>query len=396
MNTLKRILIFVLISALSCIFSNLTDSKSVYAEGAAPYFSIESTSEMNRISEAAVNPEYNRGYYMAPEKNLEKIYKITITKKGYLTFTANNPYKSVYNTTLKTTLGLLDSSGHCLWLHDYDYNYESSELHSYRIGLDTGDYFFYLRNNNHYLKNAYVSLLYNLKFTESNKFETEPNNTPAMAKEYTFGDTIEGEYGCRTESIYPSGIADDYYELHLVKGRSYDITFEMLHKGFNRTAFYIENNNGKKIINAGNLVSNNYTYKCNKTGTYYLHVGNIGPSAISIVQPYTFKITENFSSPKTKITKVVRKGKNASITWKKASGVTGYQIQYGTNKKTISNNKLITIFDSNRTKLKITKLKKKKTYYVRIRTFTKSYNKTVKSSFSKIIKISKPAAGTKK
>ena len=144
-NTVAFSLIFTFI-----IINTKPFGLSVSAAGAAPYFSVKSTSEIEHLSTVAVNAEYNRGYYMAPEKNLEKVYKITVTQAGYLTFTANNPYKSIYNTTLTTVLGLVDSSGNCLWYHNYDFNYESSELHSYRIGLDTGEYYFYLKNNNHF------------------------------------------------------------------------------------------------------------------------------------------------------------------------------------------------------------------------------------------------------
>ena len=390
MNITKKQLIIVCTLIISFITIGIVTFKTnVSAAGAPPYFSVKSSSEMTQITSSAVDAQYSRGYYLAPERSLEKIYRITVTQSGYLTFTANNPYKTIYNSTLKTTLGLVDSSGNCLWLHDYDYNYEDTALHSYRIGLESGVYYFYLKNNHHYLKNAQVSMLYNFNFTESNKFEIEPNNTPSMAKEYIYGNTIEGEYGCRTETVYPTGITDDYFKLNMVKGRSYDITFDMLHKGLYRSTFTLENASRKQLANAGDLVSKKYTYNCKKTGIYYLHIGNRGPSAVSIIQPYSFKIVENFTSPKTAITKIKRKGKKAVISWKKVSGVTGYQLQYGTNKKTLSKVKPITVTGDNNTKITISKLKKKKTYYIRIRTYTKSYNKTVKSSFSKSYKINK-------
>lgn len=70
------------------------------------------------------------------------------------------------------------------------------------------------------------------------------------------------------------------------------------------------------------------------------------------------------------------------ITWKKVSGVTGYQIQYAT-KRNFSNAKKKTVKKSSTTKLTIKKLKAKKKYYVRIRTYKKVSRKKSYSDWSK-------------
>ncbi len=67
--------------------------------------------------------------------------------------------------------------------------------------------------------------------------------------------------------------------------------------------------------------------------------------------------------------------------YKKISGSFGYQIQYSTNKKFKKGNK-----SANTTKLSKTvkKLKSKKKYYVRIRTYRKVNGKKIYSNWSKV------------
>ena len=80
---------------------------------------------------------------------------------------------------------------------------------------------------------------------------------------------------------------------------------------------------------------------------------------VIIVKPEKAKL-KGFTSPKTKTVKV---------TWKKDTRATGYQIQLSSSSKFKSGNKPHNI-NSNRTvSKKITKLKKNKTYYVRVRSY---------------------------
>lgn len=364
-------------------------TQHVKAADSTPYFYTETAAEMKLIASSSTNVQYGTSYALAPKKNLNYIYKITVTKKGYLTFTGNNPYRNIYNGTLQTTMGLLEPAGNCLWFHKYDYYYEPTTAHSYKIGLDTGVYFFFIKNNSFDLRNTSSNMTYSFNFTENDNYEVEPNNTRAMAKEYIYGNTISGEYGCRTPGTTAAGIADDYYRLMFVKGRSYEITFSMTTQGLYRSAFYLENSSGNVLANSNNLKNGKYTYTCSKSGTYYLHVGNTTINAISIIQPYTFNIVENFTSPATTIKKVKRSKKSVTVYWKKKSGITGYELQYSTSKAKIGKGKNLIINGYGNTKRKITKLKAKKAYYVRVRTFTISYNKTVYSSWSSIKKIKK-------
>lgn len=71
------------------------------------------------------------------------------------------------------------------------------------------------------------------------------------------------------------------------------------------------------------------------------------------------------------------------LKWKKKSGATGYQIQYALNKKFTKKKVTKT---TKKTSLKIKKLKKKKTYYVRVRAYKQSGNVKKYDAWSKVKK----------
>ena len=85
-----------------------------------------------------------------------------------------------------------------------------------------------------------------------------------------------------------------------------------------------------------------------------------------------------------KIKKVKPAKKAVSVEWKKVSGVKGYQVQVATDKKFKKNKKTTTVKKQKTTKVTIKKLKAKKKYYVRIRTYKTVNGKKVYSSWSKV------------
>ena len=85
-----------------------------------------------------------------------------------------------------------------------------------------------------------------------------------------------------------------------------------------------------------------------------------------------------------KVEKVTKGTKSFKVTWKKKTGVSGYQVQYATDKKFKKNKKTVTVAKKNATSKTIKKLKSKKTYYVRVRTYKIVNGKKVYSSWSKV------------
>ncbi len=101
-------------------------------------------------------------------------------------------------------------------------------------------------------------------------------------------------------------------------------------------------------------------------------------------KPSTTKNTETVKPKKTSIKKLSKGKKKFTVTWAKVSGVKGYQIQYSSNKKFKKNNKSVTVTKQKTTKATVKKLKSKKKYYVRVRTYKTVNGKKIYSSWSKV------------
>ena len=86
----------------------------------------------------------------------------------------------------------------------------------------------------------------------------------------------------------------------------------------------------------------------------------------------------------TSISKLTKGKKSFKVSWKKVpSQATGYQIQYATNSRFTKNRKSVTIKSYRTTSKNITKLKAKKKYYVRVRSYKKVGKTTYYSGWSK-------------
>ncbi len=81
--------------------------------------------------------------------------------------------------------------------------------------------------------------------------------------------------------------------------------------------------------------------------------------------------------------KLKQKKQNVTVSWKKVSGAAGYQVCYGTSKKWKNKKQKL----SRKNKLIVKKLKKKKTYYFRVRAYRINGAKKVYGAWSKVRKI---------
>lgn len=139
--------------------------------------------------------------------------------------------------------------------------------------------------------------------------------------------------------------------------------------------------NGK--VQRPGVVVKDRTGKALKGGVDY----NVSyPKGMKNVGKYTVKVTfkENYKGSKsltysinpkgTGVSKVTAAKKGFKVTWKKQeTQTTGYQVQYSTDKNFKKNNNTVTISKNSTTSKSVGKLKAKKKYYVRVRTY-----KTVK------------------
>lgn len=141
------------------------------------------------------------------------------------------------------------------------------------------------------------------------------------------------------------------------------------------------------ISSAGVLLTNGIDYTISYSNN--VKVGTARAVITATGQNYTGSVTRTFEIlPKgTKISKLSKGSKSFKVTWKKQkTQTTGYQIQYATNKQ-FSKAKTKTIKKNKTTSVKISKLKKKRTYYVRIRTYKTVDGRKYYSSWSGVKKV---------
>lgn len=127
---------------------------------------------------------------------------------------------------------------------------------------------------------------------------------------------------------------------------------------------------------AGNTLENgtdytvSYAKGCKNPGKYTVTVKFKGNYSGTAKKTLTFTIKPKAVS----VSKLSAGSKNFTVSWKKGTEITGYEIQYSTSSKfTEKTTETATVKDNKTTSKKITKLSAKKKYYVRIRTY-----KTVK------------------
>lgn len=121
---------------------------------------------------------------------------------------------------------------------------------------------------------------------------------------------------------------------------------------------------------------------------------NVGSYSVKVTLKNRYKGTATASFkviPKGTSIKKVSKGKSSFVVrWKKQGSkmsskkITGYQVQYATNKKFTTGCETLTIKKKTTTSKKVTQLKRKKKYYVRVRTYMKVGNKNYYSKWSSL------------
>lgn len=148
---------------------------------------------------------------------------------------------------------------------------------------------------------------------------------------------------------------------------SYPKTIELSNTSFTydgkvkHPALAVYDSNGRRINSSYYKVS--YSKGCKNVGKYKV--------TVTFNKKYSGTLTKQFTikPPKTTIGKVTAKSKGFNVKWsKKTAQVKGYEIQYSTSSN-FKSAKTVTISKNKTTSKTIKKLKAKKKYYIRIRTY---------------------------
>lgn len=170
------------------------------------------------------------------------------------------------------------------------------------------------------------------------------------------------------------------------KTTKFDITWNLQSETANKYEVYMYNSKTKKYVKLGESSGNaGEVYGLISGTTYKLKVRAVRTvNGKTYYGPYSDELKTTTATDKTKITNTKGAKKKLTVNWKKISKATGYQIQVATDKKFTKNKKSVTVSKNKTISTTIKKLKGKKKYYIRVRTYRKVAGKKVYSSWSSV------------
>ena len=318
----------------------------------------------------------------------------TIAKARALTFDSSNSENMSNSDNLRYYKFSLSGASELIVKGTRDYWYggsctvydaDQTALYSFTLGSSFSESV-YLTGGQYYLK---IDSADNVNFTVSKNglkesfAETQTKNNDIISKASVID--LKKKY----KGVLAANDSLDYFKFKVpAKGK---INFSTLNSTDNAVKYLFYDKNLNLVysfyLNAGKKATQPFTLAA---GTYYLAVTqNTEGYAVG---SYNFTIDYSASAPKKPTLSPLqnKSGKKLVVKWKKVSGISGYEIQYSTNKKFKSGVTKKNVA-SNKTSATYTNLKKNKTYYVRMRSYVKVDGKKVYSSWSAVknIKIKK-------
>lgn len=170
------------------------------------------------------------------------------------------------------------------------------------------------------------------------------------------------------------------------KTTKFDITWNLQNETADKYEVYMYNSKKKNYQFLGSSYSNGgQVYGLISGTTYKLKIRAVRTvNGKTYYGPYSDVLKTTTATDKTKISKLKKSKKKITVNWKKISKATGYEIQVATDKKFTKNKKSVKISKNKTISATIKKLKSKKKYYVRVRTYRKVSGKKVYSSWSSV------------
>ena len=137
-----------------------------------------------------------------------------------------------------------------------------------------------------------------------------------------------------------------------------------------------------KSSNARATVNSSGVIKGKKTGTATIRA-TLPISGQTISRKISVK-----KAPKKVVLRSVKAGKRTlTVTWKRNSAASGYQVMIARNKKFTKGKKRATISKNRTTSKTFKKLKRKKVYYVKVRAYKKAGGSKLYGSYSKVKRV---------
>lgn len=333
---------------------------------AAFCFGIVATPETAK-ADVLLDFNLNNTYELKYEDRIHDFEGVELANSGRMTF------KFIADdSSAKSTIAIYDETDTRIFWKD-----EIRGSYNISVDLKAGTYTFRFYNSNYGSFRGPADGLLAFSFKDAKETYKEnalDTNDQAGAASY-----IKSVKNKKVNGQFAANDTVDFYKFKLTKPQKLSLTFKstlsdvQLHL-YNSSLDYELRYN----LSTG---TNKYTEVLPK-GTYYVSFENDEDATTG---NYTLQLkTSDLKKASLKTLKSTAK-KQAKATWKKASGVDGYQIQIATNSKFTKGKKSYT---TTKTSYTMKKLTSQKTYYVRIRTYTIAENgKKCYSDWSKVEKI---------
>lgn len=125
----------------------------------------------------------------------------------------------------------------------------------------------------------------------------------------------------------------------------------------------------------------------------YTNNKKVGTATVSVkgkkkYRGYSGKAVYKITPPSAAVSKLKSTGRGRlSVKWKSVKEVTGYQVLYSTNKKFKSGNRTVNVTGRKKSGVTLKKLRSKKNYYVKLRTYKRTGGEIYFSSWSKTVRV---------
>lgn len=275
---------------------------------------------------------------------------------------------------------------------------------------DTGDYYGKYLPESVDITLSATGFVYNGKAQKPKVKVITKGDDPYEVGDYAYKVTYKNNKNPGTATVTIEGVPSAYYG-------KVTLSFKILPKGSlltntitTKTAGTVKKSQstksqtislGAKCLGGTKLTytSNDSKVKVSSSGKITIPAKYAGTATITIkaASSKTYKsgskkVTVSVTPSKVSLSKATNvSGRKLSAQWKRNSSAQGYQVQYATGSNFKTGLKTKTITKNSTVKATLTSLTKNKTYYVRVRAYTKKGGKTLYSSWSNVksVKIKK-------
>lgn len=325
----------------------------------------------------------------------KRYYKFSLSDASVLTIgVTRNAHCDFYVT-------IYDKSRTAVYQSDNDWDYGFSKT----VYLTGGDYYLGIETAYSYSMLVSCDSLYE-SFVET---QDTNNNSANTASDISVGSQYKGVLACNDEKDYYKFTLADQSKLTVNITNSAEDTMKYtIYDSFLNSSYTNTISENKKAEETVTLAAGTYYLAIEKKNSDANGSYNFTLSSVKLVEPpkATTKPTQqnditstttttsshtSVKEKKVKVTSTKNKSSRAiTVKWEKISGVTGYQVQFSTKKnfKKITASKYLS---SSKSSMRCSGLKKKKTYYVRVRAYIISNGTKMYGSWSakKKVKIKK-------